>query len=91
MTLKASRSSILSMTTYDNLLVTSGTKSINIWDIETCQLVADLSNPNYLQNFVKSVLAIHQNNYIAAACEKQVFIWDIKSYSSVAVLKAHRD
>jgi hypothetical protein len=33
MTLKASRSPILSMTTYDNLLVTSGTKSINIWDI----------------------------------------------------------
>ncbi len=79
------------MTIYDNLLVTSGTKSINIWDIKTYQLVADLSNPNYLQNFVKSVLAIHQNNYIAAACEKQVFIWDIKSYSSVAVLKAHRD
>lgn len=32
MTLKASRSPILSMTTQQNLLITSGTKSLNVWD-----------------------------------------------------------
>lgn len=44
-----------------------------------------------MQSFVKSVLAVHQYNYVAAACEKQVYIWDIKNYTSVAVLKAHKD
>lgn len=28
---------------------------------------------------------------ISAACEKQVYIWDIRSYSEVAVLKNHKD
>jgi WD40 repeat protein len=91
MTLKASRSPILSMTTYDNLLITSGTKSINIWDQENSQLVADLSNPNYLQSFVKSVISIPQYSHLAAACDKQVFIWDVRLYDSIAILKSHKD
>jgi WD40 repeat protein len=28
---------------------------------------------------------------MAAACEKQVFIWDYRTYKSMAVLKAHKD
>lgn len=53
--------------------------------------MADLSNPNILQGFVKCVIAIPQYEYMAAACEKQVFIWDIRSYNSIAVLRSHKD
>lgn len=53
--------------------------------------MADLSNPNYLTGFVKSVIIVPEYSYISAACEKQVFIWDIRTYSEVAVLKQHKD
>lgn len=78
------------MATQDNILVTAGTKAINIWDQENCQLIADLSNPN-LQGFVKSVITIPDFSVISAACERQVYILDIRTYSDVAVLKQHKD
>lgn len=79
------------MSTYENLLVTSGTKSINIYDQESSQLIADLSNHSNLQGFVKSVKILPQFSLLAAACEKQVLIWDLRSYSQVTVLRAHKD
>jgi WD40 repeat protein len=71
--------------------VTSATKSISIWDQETLKLVADFSNLSYIQGFVKAVVAIPQYCYLAAACERNVLVWDVRTYEPVVILKAHKD
>ncbi len=66
-TIHAHNSSVLSVTAFENNLITSATKSMKIWDSETQQLIADLSSPT-LQGFVKCVFVDKENRLILCAC-----------------------
>jgi hypothetical protein len=51
----AHNSAILSMAAHANILISTGTKSLKIWDLETSKIISDLSGP-YLAGFVKYVM-----------------------------------
>lgn len=43
------------MATHANILISTGTKSLKIWDLETSKIISDLSGP-HLAGFVKYVM-----------------------------------
>lgn len=43
------------MAAHANILISTGTKSLKIWDLETSKIISDLSGP-YLAGFVKYVM-----------------------------------
>lgn len=51
----AHNSSVLSIATHANMLISSSTKSLKIWDLEESKIIADLSGP-HLPGLVKYVL-----------------------------------
>jgi WD40 repeat protein len=53
--LDAHNSSVLSIATHANMLISTSTKSLKIWDLETSKIISDLSG-SYLSGLVKYVL-----------------------------------
>ena len=43
------------MATHHNILITTATKSLKIWDLETSKILSDISGP-HLSGFVKYVM-----------------------------------
>jgi WD40 repeat protein len=58
------------------MLISTSTKSLKIWDLETSKIISDLSG-NYLTGLVKYVLVEPERNIMLTACEKVVTIWDL--------------
>ncbi len=72
----AHNSAILSMTAHANILISTGTKSLKIWDLETSKIISDLSGP-HLSSFVKYVMVDPERRLMFTACEKNITIWDL--------------
>lgn len=85
----AHNSSVLSIATHANMLISSSTKSLKIWDLEESKIIADLSSP-YLPGLVKYVLVDPERNVMLTACEKSVTIWDLVAINVISVLKGHK-
>jgi WD40 repeat protein len=58
---------VLSMDTYANMLVSTGAKTVKIWDIETNKMVSNLSGI-YLNGNVRCVLVQPSKNIMFTAC-----------------------
>ena len=39
-----------------NILYTTSTKSLKMWDLETSKNISDLTGHNFLNNFVRSIV-----------------------------------
>lgn len=72
------------------MLISSGTKSLKIWDLEETKIIADLSGP-HLPGLVKYVLVDPERNVMLTACDKNVTIWDLVAINVVSVLKGHKE
>jgi hypothetical protein len=51
----AHNSAVLSIATHANMLISTSTKSLKIWDLETSKIISDLSGA-HLTGLVKYVL-----------------------------------
>lgn len=74
--IEAHNSAILSMAAHANILISTGTKSLKIWDLETSKIISDLSGP-HLSGFVKFVMVDPERRLMFTACEKNITIWDL--------------
>jgi hypothetical protein len=64
------------MATHHNILITTATKSLKIWDLETSKILSDISGP-HLSGFVKYVMVDPERKLMFTACEKNITIWDL--------------
>ena len=83
-------SSVLSIATHANMLISSSTKSLKIWDLEETKIIADLSGP-HLPGLVKYVLVDPERNIMLTACEKTVTIWDLDTINVMCTLRGHKE
>ena len=81
---------VLSLATHANMLISTGTKSLKIWDLETSKVISDLSGP-HLSGFVKFVAVNPEMRVMVTACDKIVTIWDLITLNVEGQLKAHKD
>jgi WD40 repeat protein len=61
---------------HESLLVSSATKNIRVWDLESRKLISDLTGPQ-LTGSVKYVLIDPIRGLFLSACDKTVTIWDL--------------
>lgn len=78
------------MTAHANILISTGTKSLKIWDLETSKIISDLSG-THLPGFVKYVMVDPLRNLMFTACEKNITIWDLVTLNVEGTLKGHKD
>ena len=86
----AHNSAVLSIATHANMLISTSTKSLKIWDLETSKIISDLSGA-HLTGLVKYVLVEPERNIMLTACEKVVTVWDLVTLNVECTLKAHKD
>ena len=86
----AHSSSVLSIATHANMLISTSTKSLKIWDLETSKIISDLSGA-HLTGLVKYVMVDPERNIMLTACEKVITIWDLITLNVECSLKAHKD
>lgn len=86
----AHNSAILSVAVHESLLVSSATKNIRVWDLESRKLISDLTGPQ-LTGSVKYVLIDPVRGLFLSACDKTVTIWDLVTLEVQGTLKCHKD
>ncbi len=78
------------MAVHESLLVSSATKNIRVWDLESRKLISDLTGPQ-LTGSVKYVLIDPIRGLFLSACDKTVTIWDLVTLEVQGTLKCHKD
>ena len=58
------------------MLISTSTKSLKIWDLETSKIISDLSG-SHLTGLVKYVMVDPERNIMLTACDKSVTVWDL--------------
>lgn len=81
---------MLSLQSHGNMLISSANRSIRIWDLSDNKLISDIIHPN-LNYFVRSLAVHHEKQFLAAACDKLVTLWDLRSSSHEGVLRGHKE
>lgn len=75
----AHKSPILSLAAHDNILASSASKSVAVWDLETNELIHELSgNPN--PNFVRSVIIHPERQIMFTTADRMVNVWDMRTF-----------
>ena len=75
------------MSLHSNFLISTATKSIRVWDLESGKMISELQAPSA----VRYVMIDPERRLFFTACEKSVTIWDLISLEVQCVLKCHRD
>ena len=83
----AHNSGVLSVAVHSNFLISTATKSIKVWDLESQKMIAELTAPAA----VKYVMIDPERRLFFTACEKSITIWNLISLSNEATLRCHRD
>lgn len=83
----AHNSGVLSMSLHENFLISTATKSIRIWDLESGKMMAELQAPSA----VRYVMIDPERRLFLTACDKTVTIWDLISLQVKTALKGHKD
>jgi len=72
------------------MLVSSATRSVRLWDLETNQLNSDITGTN-LNSFVRCLAISQEKQLLAAACDKIITLWDLRTSNNEGVLRGHKD
>lgn len=78
------------MALHSNILITTATRSLKIWDLENMKIISDLSGP-HLAGLVKFVLVDPERRLMFTACEKAITIWDLITLEVQGTLRSHKD
>jgi WD40 repeat protein len=72
------------------MLVSAATRSVRLWDLETNQLNSDMTGTN-LNSFVRCLAIVPDKQLLAAACDKVITLWDLRTSNNEGVLRGHKD
>lgn len=83
-------SGVLAVAAHEGCLISTASKSIKVWDLETRKLISELAGPQVLGS-VRYVSIDPERRLFYTACEKLVTIWDLTTLEARGTLKSHRD
>jgi WD40 repeat protein len=80
-TFDAHATPVLAIENYKNYLISTATRNVRIWDLETNKLESDITGPS-LPSFVKNVIVHQDRQLMATACDKNITLWDLRTLNT---------